>query len=242
MRFWVTFIAAVLCATCVGAATASEPLSTAGTKLASVRVLDCDRAGQEALFRGAVRRVPGTRRMAIRFTLLQRDPGDRFRVVRARGLARWKKSRIGVRRFAHRQRVRGLSNGSDYRVRVDYRWLSGNGRVLRKRRLSSRTCSLAVLPNLRVRGIESTPEGTGARYAIGVENAGESDSPETSVRLGVDGSGQGFATVPPLAPGESVAVSVSGRSCLARVRAVVDPAQGVRESSEGDNVLAHGCP
>src|SRR5215210_5904527 len=125
MRFWITFIAAVLCATCVGAATASQPLSTAGTKLASVRVLDCDRTSQEALFRAAVRRVPGTRRMAIRFTLHERDPGDRFRRVRAPGLSRWKKSKIGVRRFAHRQRVRGLSNGSDYRVRVDYRWLNG---------------------------------------------------------------------------------------------------------------------
>lgn len=242
MRVWVTFIAAVLCSTCVGAATASEPLSTAGTKQASVRVLDCDRGSQEALFRGAMRRVPGTRRMAIRFTLLQRDPGDRFRRVRAPGLSRWKKSRAGVRRFAHRQRVRGLSNGSDYRVRVDYRWLNGEGRVIRRRRLNSRTCSLAILPNLRVRGIESTPEGAGTRYAIGVENAGEADSQETSVRLGVDGKGQGFATVPPLAPGESAAVSVSGERCLLRVRAVVDPALSVRESSEGDNAFARGCP
>ena len=242
MRFHIIFIAAVLCASCVGAATASQPLSTAGTKRASVRVLDCDRAGQEALFRAAMRRIAGTRRMAIRFTLLERDPGDRFRRIRAPGLTRWKKSRAGVRRFAHRQRVRGLSNGSDYRVRVDYRWLDGDGRVIRGRRLDSRTCSLAVLPNLKVSGIESTPEGAGSRYAIGVENAGEAHSPETSVRLGVDGNHQGFATVPPLAPGESAAVSVSGQRCLLRVRAVVDPALSVRESSEGDNVLAHGCP
>ena len=127
MRFHIIFIAAVLCASCVGAATASQPLSTAGTKHASVRVLDCDREAQQAVFRGAMRRVPRTGRMAIRFTLLQRDPGESFRRVRAPGLARWKKSRAGVRRFAHRQRVRGLSYGSDYRVRVDYRWLNGAG-------------------------------------------------------------------------------------------------------------------
>ena len=71
-----------------------------------------------------------------------------------------------------------------------------------------------------------------------MENAGEADSPATSVRLGVDGQGQGFATVPPLAPGESTAVSVSGKTCAVRVRAVVDPGLSVRESSEGDNVLA----
>ena len=85
MRFHIIFIAAVLCASCVGAAVASEPLSMAGTKHASVRVLECDRDGQEALFRAAMRRDPGTRRMWIRFTLLQRDPGDRFERVRAPG-------------------------------------------------------------------------------------------------------------------------------------------------------------
>jgi hypothetical protein len=57
MRFFATFIAAVLCATCVGAAVASKPLSTAAAKRAAVRVLSCDRSGQQAVFRGAMRRV-----------------------------------------------------------------------------------------------------------------------------------------------------------------------------------------
>ena len=79
MRFWVTFIAAVLCASFVAAATATQPLSTAGTKRASVRVLACDRDNGEALFRAAMRRVSGTGRMAVKFNLLQREPGGPIR-------------------------------------------------------------------------------------------------------------------------------------------------------------------
>ncbi len=58
----------------------------------------------------------------------------------------------------------------------------------------------------------------------------------------MDGESQGFATVPPLAPGESATVSLTGRACALRVRAVVDPGLAVRESAEDDNVLARGCP
>jgi hypothetical protein len=243
MRFWATFIAAVACATCVAAATAAEPLSTAGAKRAAVRVLACDRTDQQALFRAAMRRVRGTGRMRLRFTLLQRDPGERWRRAYAPGLSRWKRSRAGVRRFAHRQRVRGLKDGSYYRMRVDFRWLNRNGGVIRRRRLTSRTCSLAEsLPNLRVTSITGVLEGPGERYAVSVENAGQAGSPEAGLRLAVDGVPQGLVAVPALAPGESATVSLTGARCLARVRAVVDPGQLVMESHEGDNALAHGCP
>ncbi len=98
-----------------------------------------------------MRRVGGTGRMSMRFTLLQRDPGERFRRVRAPGLCRWQRSRYGVRRFAHRQRVRGLADGSDYRMRVDFRWYGGDGDVIRRRRLtSSDLLAGQLLPNLQV--------------------------------------------------------------------------------------------
>jgi CARDB len=243
MRFYATFIVAVLCATCVGAAVASEPISTAGAKRAAVRVLSCDRSGRQAIFRGAMRRVGGTGRMSMRFTLLQRDPGERFRRVRAPGLSRWKRSRFGVRRFAHRQRVRGLTAGSDYRARVDFRWYDGDGDVIRRRRLTSRTCSLAeLLPNLQVTSITGVPAGAGEQYAVRVKNAGEMDSPESGLRLGVDGKAPRFASVPGLAPGETATVSLSGERCIYGVRATADPGQQIPESREGDNSLFHGCP
>ena len=244
MRFYATFIVAVICATCVGAAVASQPISTAGAKRAAVRVLSCDRSGQQAVFRGAMRRVRGTGRMSMRFTLLQRDPGaERFRRVRAPGLWRWKRSRYGVRRFAHRQRVRGLTAGSDYRARVDFRWHDADGDVQRRRRLTSRTCSLAeLLPNLRVTSITGVPAGTAEQYAVSVTNAGEMDSPESGLRLGVDGTAPRFATVPGLAPGETAGVSLSGPRCVYGVRGTVDPGQQIPESRETDNSLFHGCP
>jgi CARDB len=243
MRSFATFIVAVICATCVGAAVASQPLSTAGAKRASIRVLNCDRDDQQALFRAAMRRVGGTRRMSMRFTLLQRDPGERFRGVRAPGLSRWKRSRYGVRRYAHRQRVRGLTAGADYRMRVDYRWLNSDGEVIRRRRLTSRTCSLAeLLPNLRVTSITGVPAGTAESYAVSVKNAGEMDSPESGLRLGVDGKAPRFASVPGLAPGETATVSLSGARCVYGVRATADPEQQIPESRESDNSLFRGCP
>jgi len=243
MRAYATFLVAVLCATCVGAAVASQPLSTAGAKRAAVRVLSCDRSDQEALFRGSMRRVGGTGRMSMRFTLLQRDPGERFRRVRAPRLSRWKRSRYGVLRFAHRQRVRGLREGSDYRMRVDFRWHDGDGDLIRRRRLTSRTCSLAEpLPDLRVTSITGVPEGLGERYFLSVKNAGEMDAPGSGLRLGVDGNAPRFASVPGLAPGETATVSVVGARCVYRVRATADPEQQIPESREGDNTLAHGCP
>jgi hypothetical protein len=243
MRFYATFIAAVICASCVGAAVASQPLSSAGAKRAAVRVLSCDRSAQEARFRAAMRRVGATGRMSMRFTLLQRDPGERFRRVRAPGLSRWKRSRYGVRRFAHRQRVRGLSAGSDYRMKVDFRWLDSDGDVMRRRRLTSKTCSLAEpLPNLRVVSIRGVPVGTGELYSISVQNAGEMDSPESGLRLGVDGKEPRYASVPGLAPGETATVSLSGARCVYGVRATADPGQQIPESRETDNSLFHGCP
>ena len=139
--------------------------------------------------------------------------------------------------------MRGLSDGYDYRVRVDYRWLDADGHVVRRRRLSSRTCSLSeLLPNLKVAYVTSAPEGAGERYTVGIDNAGKADSAETVLRLGVDGQTQGFTTVPGLAPGQSATVGVTGASCIGRVRATVDPGQVVRESNELDNSLLTACP
>lgn len=242
MRFLVILVAAVVCASCAGVALASQPLTSASGH-ASVRVQSCDRDGREALFRAAMRRVPRTDRMKLRFSLLQREPGGHFERVRVKGLSRWKRSRPGVRRFAHRQHVRGLIDGSDYRARVEFRWLDEDGHTIKRRRMSSRTCSLAdPLPNLRPTFIGGAFEGAGERYTVGVTNSGKAGSPQSSVRLAVDGKGQGAVAVPALSPGESTSVSLPGPRCTFRVRAAVDAEQLVTESHEGDNGLTRGCP
>lgn len=208
-----------------------------------MRLLDCDEDGRQALFRGAMRRVRKTERMRLRFTLLQRAPGERYRRVRAPGLGRWKRSRRGVRRFAHRQRLRGLSDGMEYRTRVDFQWIGRGGDAILRRRASSRVCSLVEpLPNLRVAAIEGLREGGRERYWVTVENSGRAASPESSLGTVVDGKPQARVFVPALQPGGAAVVSTSGPVCATGVRATVDPDRLVAESREGDNSLLRGCP
>ena len=242
MRFHILFIA-LLCCAAVGAGAAGAWESRAAVKGVSVRVIDCDDASQEALFRASMRRVRRTERMRLRFTLLERAPGERFTRARAPGLSRWKRSRRGVRRFAHRQRVRGLADGMEYRMRTDFRWSDAEGRIIRRARSTSRTCSLVgPLPNLRVASIQGSPVAGGERFLVTVANAGRAASPQTGLRLTVDGAGPAFASVPGLDPGASATVSIRDRACSLRVRAVVDPRDLVAESREGDNATVQACP
>ena len=243
MRFYIFLIAVLCCAAGASVAGASQPGSETALTGPSVRLLDCDKVAREALFRGAMRRVGGTERMRLRFTLLQRAPGERFTRVRAPGLSRWKRSRRGVRRFAHRQRVRGLGDGLEYRARVDFHWIGKDGDVIRRRRASSRVCSLVEpLPNLRVTAIDRIAGGTGERYSVTVENSGKAAAPRSALRVGVDGKPQARVPVPALQPGESAVVKAAGPRCVTRVRATVDPDARVAESREGDNSLLRGCP
>ena len=243
MRFYIFFIAVLCCAAGASVAGASQPAPEAALRGASARLLDCDEVAREALFRGAMQRVRRTERMRLRFTLLQRTPGERFTRVRAPGLSRWKRSRRGVRRFAHRQRVRGLGDGLEYRTRVDFHWIGEDGHVIRRRRVNSRVCSLVEpLPNLRVTAIDGIAAGAGERYSVTVENSGRAASSTSVVRVGVDSKPQARVPVPALQPGESAVVSATGPRCGAGVRATVDPDALVPESREGDNSLLRGCP
>ena len=114
--------------------------------------------------------------------------------------------------------------------------------MIRRRRLTTRTCSLAeLLPNLQVTSITGVPAGAGEQYAVSVKNAGEMDSP-VGLRLGVDGKAPRFASVPGLAPGETATVSLTGARCVYRVRATADPGAADPRVPRGRQPLFHGCP
>jgi len=238
-----TLAIAALSAVVASLAAAETLRPSARARVAAVQVLSCSPDEHQALFRGSMRRVPRTRRMSMRFVLLERTPGRRWARVRARGLTRWKRSRPGVRRFAHRQRVRGLRDGLEYRARVDFRWHDSAGRTIRRRRGLSRVCSLAPpLPDLRVAAVTRAPEGAGDRYRITVENQGRGTADPTDVRLAVDGGAPQSTGVPALAPGQTAVVELVGPRCGFRVRAVADPFGRVVESREHNNGLLSGCP
>lgn len=238
----------------LGAAAAAPGLSSAagsaGAPLAGVKVTECSRGAEPedrfVEFRGAMRRVDGTETMGMRFALLERLGGRPAAKVRLPDLGVWRRSRPGVMRFAHRQRVLELAESSRYRVLVRYRWFDGDGQVIRKAARRSAACRQGGdLPDLVVAEISaaSVPGPLGIhRYDVRLVNRGTAPAAEASVSLAVDGAVLDTIAAGVLKPGESRVLSVNGPICRGLVRAQADPLDTVLESGEAGNVLKSGCP
>jgi hypothetical protein len=233
----------------VGLALLAAPGASAAAP-SYVKLLDCSRGhdsqNRGALFRGVMRSVPGTGRMAMRFTLQERSGGGPWRVLKAPGLGVWRRSRAGVRRFAHRQRVVALPAGSTYRVVVSYRWYSGDGDLIRRAKRRSGTCRQpGTLPDLRVARIGASPlEGSPGlvRYVVHVRNRGGAPAVRFGVRLAVDGDVVDTRPVERLSPGALARVAFVGPACRVGVEGLADANDTVREGDERDNALSGPCP
>lgn len=234
-------------------ATAGPPGARAGPAggPASARVADCGRGpaavDRLAVFRGAMRALPGTERMSMRFKLQERVGEGRFRTVRAPGLGVWRKSRPGVKRFAYRQRVLALAEGSAYRTVVAFRWYGADGEVIRRGTRRSRPCTQpGPLANLRIGRLGGgfpLPGVPGThRYAVQLVNDGQVAAERFGVSLTVDSGTADTQAVGSLKPGESRGLFFTGRACRGRVTVVADLEDIVRENFEKDNTRAFGCP
>jgi hypothetical protein len=231
-------------AVALGAPTAG----TAATAPAVVKVRACETgdAPKERLatFYGRMRAVPGTHRMQMRFTLIDRS-GDRAGLVPTSKLAKWRKSRPGVVRFGYAQTITGLEKGGAYAVTVEYRWRDARGKKIKSLRRTSADCRQeGELPNLAVAAITASPgDATGTlNYTISVVNKGDEEARSFKVHLLVDGATADAAEIDLVKPGETVSVKVSGPACRARIRAVVDRRNAVRETTEDDNARSGRCP
>src|SRR3954462_12996088 len=80
-----------------------------------------------AVFSAQMAAVPGTKKMQVRFDLLQRLPGDDYRRVQAPGLAVWRSSAPGVDIFRYRKQVANLAAPGAYRAVVRFRWIGATG-------------------------------------------------------------------------------------------------------------------
>ena len=210
----------------------------------AVRVAQCDRVDHSAVFQGRMRRIPGTHRMAMRFALLERLPGQAYQRVDAPGLARWRHSRHGKALFSYRQRVRGLMENGAYRALLAFRWYDARGKLVREERRRSGACDqVGPRPNLRARIVGAEPGATAGvtRYSVRVANRGALPAAAVDVRLSVDGAEAGTAAVPALTPGSSTVVTIRGPRCQRTVDAVADPADAIEESDEADNVHSVSC-
>jgi hypothetical protein len=222
----------------------------AARPLASARVVNCERGpaleNRLALFRGAMRRIPSTQQMSMRFKLQERVGQGAYKTIKAPGIGIWRKSRPGVKRFAYRQRVLALAEGSSYRVIVSFRWYDANGVVIKQMRRRSPACKQpGLLANLRVTRIGGGKPAAGLigkyRYAVTIINRGRVAAETFGLRLAVDGIAAETRVVNALAPGESRRVMLTGPACHGTVTAAADPQDVVREVTEADNQLTVPC-
>ena len=230
-----------------GAALALVPGAAGAAPATVLKVRSCETGDsakeRTAVFYARMRAVPGTSRMQMRFTLIDRS-SDR-ETVKAPELTRWRRSRIGVRSFGYAQRVAGLQPGGAYAMLVDYRWVSATGKTIKSQRRTSADCRQdGKLPTVAVTGISAKPgdaHGT-SEYDVAITNRGAVAARAVIVHLLVDGAAADAAEIDVLKPGETVSVRISGPRCVRRVRALVDRADSIHETTEGDNVLASRCP
>jgi CARDB len=210
---------------------------------ATVKVAACSVEESSAAFYGRMRPVPGSDRMRMRFTILEKHAGG-YEALKARGLSRWHRSLPGVGAFGYRQTVRGLQPGGVYRARVSFRWHSAEGDLLERARRTSPACrQYDGVPNLTsaVTGFGPAKVPGVFRYEMRISNTGAAPAEDVEARLRVDGGVVDTVTIASLEPGDSRDVAVLGPACASTVASMADPDGVIVESVEDDNGHTVDC-
>jgi hypothetical protein len=191
---------------------------------------------------------PGTRRMAIRFELLVRHPGEAGpTLVRDPSFGRWFRSKAGVGTYRYFRTVDNLDAPAVYRVRVGFRWYDRRGHTQRTAFRSTRGCAEPDLrPDLRVRNVDVRPGRAGSYvYTVAVRNAGRTAAGPFDVALAFDATSPRAKPVPGLAAGAILHVRFGGEpacDALAPPVVTVDSSGAVDESNEGNDSVTVACP
>jgi hypothetical protein len=232
----------------VAATALSAPAAAHGDETARVRMLSCEpsqeNVGGAVTYAARMEAVPGTKRMSLRFRLLEKVGDGEFERVSAEGLETWRKSRPGAEVFHYEQRVEGLHEGAIYRAVVRYRWRNADGELVRTERRRSVACvQEGGLPNLRVAEIDvhrGEVEET-AVYKVKIVNGGTATARTVGVLLRVDGEIVDEEVIDLLGPKETQTVTFNGPVCHRHLRVVVDPRDLISESREEDNARDPSC-
>jgi CARDB protein len=236
-------VTASVAAALAPAAPAAKPVPTRSVTLSECHPSD-DMTQRHASFAGQMRAVPGTARMAMRFTLQERLSSTHFKSVSLPDLRPWRRSKPGARNFIYTQRVTALHDGGSYRMRVQFRWYDSNGDLLRTNVARSGVCRQPVpQPNLTISSISPAagPSADKSTYSVSVENAGAGEARDVSVSLKVDGTMVASSHIDLLPGNTSGVVQIVGPVCSFALRAIADPDRSIAETDETDNALTVPC-
>jgi hypothetical protein len=233
-------VAAVLAAAAPAHASAS----------ARVVVLHCMHGLQptdrSVTFEGRIAAIPHAQKMQMRFTLQARTPDAGWAKVPAAGFGTWITAPRGLGLFLYDKTVDQLLAPASYRAVVDYRWRSAAGRVIRRARVTSRSCHQPdPRPELTAAALAVQPaaEPGKRRYTATLVNAGRGDAGPFEVDFTREGALLASRQIGGLAAGQRRTVAVPAVACTPgeQIAVVVDATHEVDESDETDNVLSIVC-
>jgi hypothetical protein len=216
-------------------------------------VVACDTgvtSDQRALdVRATMRAVPGTIRMAVRFDLSERTPASAgaFMARTAPDLGLWLKSKRGVDPYTYDQTVKGLDAPAAYRMRVSFRWLGPNNRVLLSAHRTTPVCVQPdVRPELIVKNVIVEPPATAGmpwHYTVVVRNNGRTAAGPFSVGYEPTGAPAQAMPIAGLAPAAQTRVTFAGPACVSTAppACTVDVSNQVDETDETDNRASATC-
>jgi hypothetical protein len=219
---------------------------------AQVSLVSCHRAlrppDRHVTVEGRMEALGAGARLQMRFDLYRRREGAAaFTRIPGPGLGVYNQAAPGVATYRFRKMVRNLPAPADYRVVVEFRWLTADGTVGARVVRSSPVCRQTDRrPDLRVGTIEVAPGPAGgqATYTVVVRNTGGARAGGFDVGLALAGARQPAVHVPGLAPGGRLAVAFAAPACSAgqAVVASADVSRSVEEASEANNVRGLPCP
>jgi len=243
MRLLAAISAALATLTVAGLAFAADAPSTSAPV---ARVVGCDLSGSDrsAVFYGRMDGIPGSTKMAMRFTLLERLGRGSWTKVDVPALRQWHRAALGVKSFGYKQTVDNLRSGAAYKARVVYRWSTAAGISVDSASKDTGVCRSGGLPELTVAGltVKTGPTDDTRVYRVTVANDGRTDADDVEVLLRVDRALLDTVTIDELEAGESRTITFVGPACESGVRVEVDPDNSVGERREADNSELFDCP
>jgi CARDB len=208
-----------------------------------------DAAGRAAAFTGSMPAGPGTRRMQIRFTLIQRTgPGPKgvYKKVAVPGWGPWVKSDPGRQGFVFTKRIEALAAPAAYRAVIAFRWIDAKGRVQRTTSRTTPACEQPdPRPDLVLGGVEAVPTGKDrAAYSVAVGNEGHSEAVPFAVTVTVGGIVSDPVVLGPITAGDRLSATLAAPKCApgSTITVTIDGANAVDESVEDDDVVQRPCP
>lgn len=259
--------AILLAASFATAASADRKVRASAGPKASVSVAKCRSAATYAErrleFRASMSAISGGGKMELRYTLYRRfNNQSRFRAVTpapGSSLAQWlTSSDPAATRYIHSLAFTPIETAAEYRVKVSYRWLNSNGKIVKRAKRTSKLCKQRRgLPDLKIVDVQRYPNsGTvfpefPVVWAVTIQNVGASSASfaTSPILSGTAAAGLTDGTVADsldpldtIPAGGTLVRQLYGQECRSGpVDVTVDPLNVVREKNENDNGFKGAC-